>query len=32
MEFENPSMNWTLQLWWFVFTKDVRVKITRRSR
>ncbi|POS81052.1 benzoate 4-monooxygenase cytochrome P450 [Diaporthe helianthi] len=31
IELEDPSMDWTLQLWWFVFTKNVRVRITRRE-
>lgn len=32
MELEDPSMEWTIRLWWFIFTKDIRVKITRRLR
>ena len=31
MELEDPSMDWTVHLWWFVFTKNIQVKISRRS-
>ncbi|KAG8159003.1 hypothetical protein KVR01_011446 [Diaporthe batatas] len=31
IELEDPSMDWTVHQWWFVFTKDVRVKISRRK-
>ncbi|KAG6353877.1 hypothetical protein INS49_005134 [Diaporthe citri] len=32
MELDDPSMDWTTHLWWFIFTKDIRVKITRRIK
>ncbi|KAK2602592.1 hypothetical protein N8I77_009110 [Diaporthe amygdali] len=31
IELEDLGTDWTVRLWWFVFTDDIRVKVSRRA-